>query len=94
MTAQPKTFPQRSLNESLEISSPADPQDVLDVKIYLYQKGLYDIPDYGLTPYPDTQMFAAIKDYQEKYKIDPYILFPPTNPIDPAWLKTRKDREI
>ncbi len=59
-------FPQKPLKQHLEINSPADPQDVLDVKLFLYQKGLYDVPEYGITPYPDEKLFNAIAKYQKK----------------------------
>lgn len=60
-----KKFPQRPLTKTLEFNSSVDPKDVLEVKIYLNQKGLYDIPNYGFTPYPDEQLFSAIKKYQK-----------------------------
>jgi len=61
-----KSFPERPLNKPLEMNSAANPEDVLDVKIFLHQKGLYDIPDYGMPPYPDEKLFTAIKSYQKK----------------------------
>lgn len=59
------TFPDRPLNKPLDINSPADPKDVFDVKSYLHKRGFYDIPNYGLTPYPDHALFEGIKNYQE-----------------------------
>lgn len=64
--AKKKKFPDRSLNKILDFNSAVDPTDVLEVKIYLNQRGLYEIPDYGLTPYPDKQLFSAIKHYQKR----------------------------
>ena len=72
---KPKSFPERPLHKHLEMDSSANIEDVLDVKIYLHQKGFYDIPDYGLTPYPDKQMFSAIRSYQKSrgLKVDGVI---------------------
>lgn len=61
---QKTRFPQRPLNKHLAIDSAADPQDVLETKLYLHRKGLYETHDYGITPYPDEAMFHAIKKYQ------------------------------
>jgi len=39
-------------------------QDVINVKQALNETGHYETPDYGLTPYPDRQLFDAIKSFQ------------------------------
>lgn len=54
-----------SLKQTLNQDSPADPNDVLQVKKALIKTGHYDLPDYGLTPYPDTILFTAIKNFQK-----------------------------
>lgn len=62
--SQQSKFPKRPLNQTLDMNSPADPQDVLDVKAFLHRKGLYDIPEYGLTRIPIknfSQAYARIK---------------------------------
>lgn len=61
-----KKFPQRALNKPLSINSSVDPQDVLEVKLFLHNQGYYELPDYGITPYPDEAMFKSIKQYQKK----------------------------
>lgn len=38
---------------------------MLNIKKTLRRLGLYEIPDYGLTPYTDEAMFKAIKGFQE-----------------------------
>ena len=42
----------------------ARPADVLDVKRALNHMGSYDVPDYGMTPYPDGAMFDGIQRFQ------------------------------
>lgn len=55
------------LNKTLrENSADIDAEDVLSVKNVLAKAGYYDIPDYGLTPYPDRHMFDAIKLFQRQ----------------------------
>jgi hypothetical protein len=70
-----KQFPDRRLNKTMEANSSVDPLDVLEIKVYLQQKGLYEVPDYGLTPYPDAQLFSAIQKYQKQkgLKVDGVI---------------------
>jgi len=64
-----KKFPQRRLHQNLEINSTVDEEDVLEVKEFLYKKGMYDLPDYGLTPYPDERLFESIKKYQKQHNL-------------------------
>ena len=39
--------------------------DVLNVKYALTKTGHYETPDYGLTQYPDKELFNAIERFQE-----------------------------
>ena len=57
-------FPERSLKQALASNRPADEDDVRDVKNYLRDQGYYEEPAYGMTPYPDQDLFTAISDYQ------------------------------
>ncbi len=41
-------------------------EDVLKVKTALAKTGHYEIPDYGITKYPDKRMFDAIKNFQDE----------------------------
>lgn len=43
----------------------AEGEDVLRVKSLLNNHGFYEIPSYGLTPYPDGELFRSIKSFQE-----------------------------
>lgn len=54
-----------SIKQTLSPDGKADPQDILAVKKALVRTGHYEIPDYGLTPYPDKHLFNAIKSYQK-----------------------------
>ena len=38
--------------------------DVLKTKEALHGLGYYEVPDYGMTPYSDEQMFDALKQLQ------------------------------
>ena len=46
-------------------SAQANGEDVLSIKKALLKTGHYEIPEYGLTPYPDKSMFRAIKNFQK-----------------------------
>lgn len=53
-----------TLNRPLSTTSPSDPDDVLTAKRVFRRLGYYEIPRYGLTPYPDQPLFDGIRDYQ------------------------------
>jgi peptidoglycan hydrolase-like protein with peptidoglycan-binding domain len=50
-------------------------KDVHKIKTTLNKLGYYEMPDYGITPYPDARMFDGIKSFQkvEKLKVDGII---------------------
>ncbi|MBP5858735.1 hypothetical protein KAJ83_17075 [Marivibrio halodurans] len=54
------------LNQPLAPSSNADGNDVLAMKGALGSLGEYELPSYGMTPYPDTPMFEGMKRFQKK----------------------------
>jgi murein L,D-transpeptidase YcbB/YkuD len=54
-----------SIKQTLRQDGRANPQDVLMIKKALALIGHYDVPDYGLTSYPDKNLFHAIKKYQQ-----------------------------
>lgn len=41
-----------------------NPDDIIKVKQALTETGYYKIPQYGLTPYPDKQLYEAINNFQ------------------------------
>jgi hypothetical protein len=46
-----------------------DRDDVLNTKRALNALGFLEAPDYGLTPYPDVPMIAAVKGFQRRHKL-------------------------
>ncbi len=52
------------LTNTLHPNAGNGPDDTLAAKRVLSQLGYYEVPDYGLTPYPDFAMFDAIKNFQ------------------------------
>lgn len=54
------------LNSILDASSSAHEDDVLGMKAALHALGDYETRGYGLTPYPDTPMFDAMKRFQKR----------------------------
>lgn len=41
-----------------------DPDDVWALKLALHQNGFYVTPNHGITPYPDANLFDAVKKFQ------------------------------
>ncbi len=50
-------------------STRVGPEDTLSTKKALHDLGYYDIPDYGMTPYPDQPMFDGIAEIQKKHDL-------------------------
>lgn len=46
-------------------SSKSRTDDILKVKQALSETGHYELPEYGLTPYPDKAMYKAIREFQK-----------------------------
>ena len=46
-----------------------DPKDVILVKEALFNLGHYEVPEYGLTPFPDRRLFDGIRKFQESSKL-------------------------
>jgi len=65
-----------ALRLPLSSASESDPDDVLDAKSAFNQLGYYEIPTYGLTPYPDQPLFDGIRKYQKDaaLTVDGYML--------------------
>ena len=65
----------RIKNTLRQDSATTELDDVLKIKNALLKAGNYDIPEYGLTPYPDNALFQGIKEFQKKnaLKVDGVI---------------------
>lgn len=50
-------------------NSEGNQEDVLPVKNNLKSLGYYKEPDYGMTEYPDEEMFNGISNFQKKYNL-------------------------
>jgi peptidoglycan hydrolase-like protein with peptidoglycan-binding domain len=44
-------------------------EDVYKVKTALKKLGYYQVPVYGMTPYPDEALYTAIKNFQKENKL-------------------------
>lgn len=55
-----------NLNKDVVTSSAVAEEDMIPLKTYLKKFGAYDTPSYGMTEYPDDQLFEGIKTYQRK----------------------------
>lgn len=55
-----------SLSKNVATSSAVAEEDMLPLKTYLKKFGAYDVPSYGMTKYPDNELFEGIKTYQRK----------------------------
>ncbi len=54
------------LNRMVSRSNSVDPDDSLAMKKALLSLGLYDMPSYGLTEFPDEEMIAGIRTFQDE----------------------------
>ncbi len=68
------------LKQAISRSAAVNPGDVLNIKKTLKRLGLYEIPDYGLTPNTDEAMFKAIKGFQESVGLVPDGVAAPDGP--------------
>lgn len=58
-----------NLKRSIEVTSSSDLDDVLKVKTALHGLGYYELPDYGMTTYPDQPLFKSIKKFQSANRL-------------------------
>ncbi len=54
---------------SIDRAAQIDERDTLSTKSALRSLGYYQPPSYGITPYPDVQLFDGIQAYQRKNKL-------------------------
>ena len=62
-----------------------EPEDTVLTKRSLNRLGLYEVPDYGLTPWPDGSMFQAIESFQERNRLKVDGVMAPGEETE-AWL--------
>lgn len=58
-----------NLRSDLSPSAPADEDDVNLTKHFLADTGDFEVPDYGITRYPDAPLFEAIANFQGRNKL-------------------------
>ena len=54
------------LNALLAENADANKDDVLAIKALLRKLGLYEAPEWGMTDFPDHELFKAIRAFQDK----------------------------
>lgn len=53
------------LSSTISASHNTKPDDVKLLKRMLSESGYYQVPDFGITPYPDTLMIEGIRQFQK-----------------------------
>ncbi len=69
VNSDPRPFPNTGLlrlNDTLASNMSVNEDDVLKVKQHLNTLGHYDTPSYGMTPWPDHQLFDGIRSFQRE----------------------------
>ena len=59
-----------------------DPEDVLKAKNLLNRIGHYEMPDFGLTPYPDRALFKGLEGFQKSHGLKVDGLMNPGGPTE------------
>ena len=73
-------FPLLKLNRTISSYHETDLDDVTITKRSLNRLGYYSLPDYGLTPYTDTPMLAAVRRFQRDHRLEPDGIMMPDGP--------------
>lgn len=76
------------LKSKIDPSSNAELDDVWVLKKNLKSAGYYEVPRYGLTPYPDQSLFDAIKAYQRDNKLSVDGIMKPDGETERHMMKT------
>ena len=78
-------FNRIKLNDEVsETTARLDPDDVSTVKQCMSKFGCYRIPEWGVTPVSDNQMFRAISSYQRKSNLKPDGIMKPQGETETA----------
>jgi len=70
------------LKSSIDESARADEDDVLAVKTALNGIGYYDDPGWGISSYPDRNLFDAIQKFQTDFGLAPDRVMKPGGPTE------------
>ncbi len=80
------------LKRITERSSSSDLDDVLKVKTALHGLGYYDMPDYGMTTFPDQPLFKGIKKFQSVNSLKKDGIMKPDGPtVNTLWKKVSEE---
>lgn len=86
-------FTRYRLKRPIGPDSVMDRDDVLNTKRALNALGFLDAPDYGLTPYPDRPMIAAVKGFQRRHGLRVDGVMNPDGPTAEALGRVIADRQ-
>jgi len=57
------------LKKTIGPSHPTTPEDAVAAKAALARLGHYEIPDFGITPYPDSALFDGLRNFQQEQEL-------------------------
>ncbi len=72
------------LSSTISPFNDTQPDDVIKIKSALAQTGHYQVPDFGITPYPDTPMIDGIKKFQKDNGLKVDGVMKPQGPTEMA----------
>jgi len=72
------------LRKTVGPSHNVEPDDILALKKALNQTGHYKVPDFGITPYPDTPLIKGIKKFQKDHDLKVDGVMKPGGPTENA----------
>lgn len=72
------------LSSTISPFNDTQPDDVIKTKSALAQTGHYQVPDFGITPYPDTPMIDGIKKFQKDNGLKIDGVMKPQGPTETA----------
>jgi peptidoglycan hydrolase-like protein with peptidoglycan-binding domain len=76
--------PLLGLSSTISPFNDTQPDDVLKTKMALAQTGHYQVPSFGVTPYPDTPMIDGIKKFQQNNGLKVDGIMKPNGPTENA----------
>lgn len=81
-------LPSFNVRKTLSRSVNVDPDDVLKLKSTLSGLGHYKVPKWGITPYPDQDLFRGVEGFQKKNKLKIDGVLKPGGPTEKKLNKT------